>query len=83
MKFLILIALLLTALGGPLSAQSKSSAGNGDTPSQNTQEKKDQKTQAKAQKAPSKTHASAKERKTTTSQDAAYALAYKSAIPKV
>jgi hypothetical protein len=83
MKFLILIAVLLTALWRPLSAQSKSSAGSGDTCSQSKQEKKDQRTQAKAQKASTKTHTSSKEKKATTSQDAAYALAYKTGIPKV
>ena len=84
MKFLILIAILLTVLGRPLSAQSKSSAGNGDTSTQSKQEKKDQKTQAKARKAASKAAASDKEKKKAiSSQDAAYALAYKAGIPKV
>jgi GH24 family phage-related lysozyme (muramidase) len=83
MKFLILIAILMAALARPLPAQSPSSPGSGKPPSQSTQEKKDQKTQAKAEKAASKTRAAAKEKKTTSSQDAAYALAYKAGIPKV
>jgi hypothetical protein len=47
------------------------------------QEKKDQKAQAKAEKAASKAAAYDKEKKKTiSSHDAAYALAYKAGVPK-
>ena len=86
MKFFLGTVFLLASLAPPLlPAQSASNPANGANRAEIKQLKKDQKAKAKAAKAQKETSKTANAdagKKTSSAQDAAYAGAYKSGIPK-
>jgi hypothetical protein len=78
---LIAAAFLIASL--VQSALPQSTAAPSDVhPVESKQDKKEQLAKAKTQKKAEKSQTSDKSKKTTTSQDAAYAAAYKAGIPK-
>jgi hypothetical protein len=82
MKFFIVTAVLLASLSPSVLAQSTSTPSTGAPKAESKQDKKDQKAKAKSQKETSKTRSPDAGKKTSSAQDAAYAAAYKSGIPK-
>jgi hypothetical protein len=74
--FIVIVAVLVIALGGLVAGQSTTSTPNVDPTSQTKQEQKITKQKPSATKA-----SKAQGKKSTSSQDAAYAAAYKAGIP--
>ena len=79
---IVLIAVLSIVLVRSDLAQSKGSPNNSDPSIQIKQDKKVEKAKVKAAKATSKAQTGDKGKNTTTTQDAAYAAAYKSGAVK-
>jgi hypothetical protein len=82
MKLFIITVVFVALLTRSASAQSTDTHPSRAQAAESEQNKKDQKTKAKAQKEASKPPNADKGKKTTSTQDAAYAAAYKAGIPK-
>jgi hypothetical protein len=82
MKFFMVTVFLLALLAPSVPAQSTPTPSDSAHNAESKQDKKNQKTKTKSQKETSKTKSPDAGKKTSSAQDAAYAAAYKSGIPK-
>jgi Ni/Co efflux regulator RcnB len=82
MKLSIVTVILLASLVQSASAQSNASAPNRNHAAESKQAKEEQKAKVRAQKETAKKPAADNGKKTTSTQDAAYAAAYKAGIPR-
>jgi Ni/Co efflux regulator RcnB len=82
MKLFIITVIVMASLVQTASAQSPASAPNRDQAVESKQVKEKQKAKVRAQKEAAKKPAGDNSKKTATTQDAAYAGAYKAGIPR-
>jgi hypothetical protein len=82
MKLFLVTVIVLASLVQSASAQSPAPAPNRDQPVESKQIKEKQKAKTRAQKEEAKKPAADNGKKTATTQDAAYAAAYKAGIPR-
>ena len=82
MKLLFVTVIVLASLVQSASTQSPASGPNRDQSVKSKQVKENQKAKVSAQKEAAKKPAADNGKKTTTTQDAAYAAAYKAGIPR-
>ena len=79
---ILAVAIVMFGLAPSGFAQSSTSPSSSDAVVQTKQDKKAERSKAKAAKAISKAQSGSKEKKTISTQDVAYALAYKKGLPK-
>ena len=79
---IVAVAIVMFGLATSGFAQSSTSPSSSDASVQTKQDKKAEKSKAKAAKAISKAQSGSKGKKAASTQDVAYALAYKKGLPK-
>ena len=79
---ILAVAIVMIGLAPSGFAQSSTSPSSSDASVQTKQDKKAERSKAKAAKAISKAQSGSRGKKTTSTQDVAYALAYKKGLPK-
>ena len=82
MRLFIATYFLIASLSQSVPAQSNVSPTSNPPKIQTKQDKKDQKAKVRTEKEKAKSEAAPKGKKTTATQDAAYAAAYGAGIPK-
>ena len=79
---ILVVVIVMFGLAPSGFAQSSSSLSSSNASVQTKQDKKAEKSKAEAAKAILKAHSGRQGKKTTSTQDVAYALAYKKGLPK-